>query len=165
MHSVKEDPMADSRVPVPDPALMRRATYRIIVPFIIVMVLLTFFTVGGISLVINGELPGLPFAIGGAIAQLAVLVLVGTVLRVRLTLNGDTISTSAVTAAGRTVRLVRRALRAAVAALLLYALVRAAIGDRWTLLTAAIISVALWTIAVGTRRLVSGLSTLRQSEP
>jgi hypothetical protein len=91
MHPAKEELMADPRAPVPNPALMRRATYRMILPFIIVMVLLTFFTVGGISMVIHEELPGLPFAIGGAVAQLAVLALVGTVVCVRLTVNADTV--------------------------------------------------------------------------
>jgi hypothetical protein len=148
--------MADPRVPVPDVTLMRRATYRMIIPFIVVMFLLTFFTAGGTSMLINGELPGLPFAIGGAIAQLAVLTLVIAVLRVRLTLSGDTISATALAAASRITRLTRRALLATIAGLLLYALIRAVLGDPWTLLTAAIISIALWTTAIGARRLAGG---------
>lgn len=48
---------------------MRRAGTRMLIALIIVLVLATFFTAGGISLTAAGELPGLPLAVGGAYDQ------------------------------------------------------------------------------------------------
>jgi hypothetical protein len=46
------------------------------VAVVIVLVLTMFFTAGGISLLAAGELPGLPFAVGGAVLQVAAITLV-----------------------------------------------------------------------------------------
>jgi hypothetical protein len=124
-----------------------------IIPFIIVMFLLTFFTAGGVSMLTAGELPGLPFAVGGAIAQFAILTLIVAVLQVRLTLAGDTISATALAAASRTARLIRRIVLVAIVGLFIYGLVRVVLGDPWTLLAAALVSVVLGTVAVGAQRL------------
>jgi hypothetical protein len=135
------------RVPVPDPALMRRSTSRILVALIAFLLLSSFFTVGGISLVAAGELPGLPLAVGGAVVQLAVLAIVLAGLRVRSTLTGGTVSRVAVSAALRTLTIVRIGTVTTIFAAMLYAIARAIVGDRWTLLTAAIMAIILWATA------------------
>ncbi len=148
------------RVRVPDTAAMRRSPWRLIRATVIVLVLLTFFTAGGISIVRAGELPGLPFAIGGAIAQLTVIVFFVATLRVRATLDGDTVSRRAVTAARRTVAALRVTLWITIVGLTAYGLVRALQGDGWTLLPTLIIDVMLWLLAKGMTRLRNGLHTL-----
>lgn len=148
-----DDPGADARIRVPDPALMRRAGTRMVIALVIVLVLATFFTAGGVSLTAAGELPGLPLAIGGAVVQLALVIIVVAVIRIRRTLTGQTIARSALTSARRTAIFVRRLALAAIAGLLAYALVRVILGDRWTLLTAVFISIPLWVVATGARRL------------
>jgi hypothetical protein len=145
------------RVQVPDVAAVRRSPGRLIRSAIVVLILLTFFTAGGISLVRAGELPGLPFAIGGAIAQLAVIVFLVTTLRVRATLTGDTVSRQAMSSARRTFAVMRVGLFIVVAGLLVYAIVRAVQGDGWTLVPTLIVSAVLWLLARGMARLRTGL--------
>lgn len=149
----QEDHVSDPRIQVPDPALMRRAASRTVLVLVVVLALTTFFTAAGVSLLAAGELPGLPFAVGGAVVQLALVVLVVAMLRVRRSLDGQTIARTALVTARRTTVAVGRAALATLAALLLYALARLTLGDRGTLLTAGIISPALLTLSVGTKRL------------
>jgi hypothetical protein len=92
---------SEHRVRVPDPALMRRAGNRMIRTLIIVLVLVTPLTVGGLSLVAAGELPGLPLAIGGAVLELAAVAVTAAAFRVRSTLDHETISRTSLLAARR----------------------------------------------------------------
>jgi hypothetical protein len=79
--------MSENRVHIPDPNLMRRAGTRITIALIIVLILTTPFTIGGITLLANGELPGLPLAACGAVVQIGCIVVVVFTLRIRRTLN------------------------------------------------------------------------------
>jgi hypothetical protein len=108
----KENRVSDTRIQIADPTLMRRAASRMVLGLVIVLVLTTFFTAGGISLLIAGELPGLPFAVGGAIVQLALIALVVASLNIRRTVAGDTISSTTLVAARRTATFVRPPRRA-----------------------------------------------------
>jgi hypothetical protein len=132
---------------------MRRAATRTVLGLVVVLVLTTFFTAGGVSLLAAGQLPGLPLAVGGAVLQLTLIVVVIAVLRVRSTLDGHTVARSALVAARRTAVAVRRTALLTLAALLLYGLVRLVFGDRATLVTSALIGIALWTLSVGANRL------------
>lgn len=153
---------ASQRVTVADPAGMRRGARRAIRAGIIVLVLLCGFTVGGIAMLRAGELPGLPFAAGGATAQLAVLLIVFASVRVRATLTGDTIASRSLVSSRRIIQATGWLLLVVTAGLGVYAVIRAALGDPWTLLTAAIIAFILIALYIGTRRLKSGTDTLIQ---
>ena len=61
------------------------------------------------------------------------------------------------TAAGRTLRLLGVALLILLLALLAYAMVRAAVGDYWTLLTTAVIGLVLTLLQRGIGRLRRGI--------
>jgi uncharacterized membrane protein len=143
------------RVRVEDPAYMRRAAKRMTFALVMVLALTSFFTVGGISLVRAGELPGLPFAIGGAVLQLAAVVLVVAALGVRSSLRDQSVSRSSMVRARRTIRVVRLTLFGTALALILYAVARLALGDPWTLLTVAVIGFALLLLARGTKAIIT----------
>ena len=143
--------MSNDRVPVPDPALMRRAATRMTVAVVIVLVLTTFFTAGGISLLIAGELPGLPLAIGGAVLQIAAIALVVATWRVRRTLDAQTVARSALQTARLTSGWVRRITLTTLFALLGYGVIRLALGDPWSLVTACVISIGLFLLARGSK--------------
>jgi membrane protein implicated in regulation of membrane protease activity len=145
--------MTENRLPVPDPGLMRHAFRRMVVALVLLLILTAFFTAGGIAVVVSGELPGLPLAVGGAVLMLSAVVLVVAVFRVRRTLDGRTISRSALLAARRTAALIRRTAVLTVLVLLLFGLVRLAFDDRWSLATAALMSVGLWLLARGSKNL------------
>lgn len=151
------------RVHVPDPALMRRAGRRMAYALVMLLILTTFFTVGGISLLVAGELPGLPFAVGGAVLAIAAIVLVVATVRVRRTLEGQTVARSSLLTARRTAGWVRRITLATAAALIVYGIVRVFVGDPWSLLTAGIISVALLLLARGSKAMRVAQS--RQLDP
>jgi len=87
--------VSENRIQVPDPELMRRAGTRMVTAMVLVLILTAPLTIGGISLAAQGELPGLPLAVGGAVLQLCCLVLVVATLRIRRTLDGRTIARSA----------------------------------------------------------------------
>ncbi len=139
---------------------MRRGAWRTVLAGIVVLVLLTGFTAGGISMLLIGELPGLPFAVGGAAAQLAAIVISVTALRVRATLVQDTVSRHALQAAHRAYSMLRLTLLMVIVVLALYAIVRLVTGDPWTVLTAAIIGVVLWLLLRGSKRLRDGASAM-----
>ncbi|GIF51358.1 hypothetical protein DFJ67_5104 [Asanoa ferruginea] len=140
---------------LPNPARARRGARRTVVAGIAALILLTGFTAGGIAMLAAGELPGLPFAVGGLAAQLAVLVLVVTVLRAR---SGDTNSRPQLESAGAAFNFLRRALLVVLVALVAYAVVRAVLGDYWTLITTAVIGVVLLLLHRGARRLQRGIN-------
>jgi len=146
------------RVHVADPALMRRAGRRMAFALVMVLILTTFFTVGGISLLVAGELPALPFAVGGAVLEIAAIVLVVATLRVRRTLDSETVARSSLLTARRTAGWVRRITLVTALVLIAYGIVRVVVGDPWSLLTAGIISVALLLLARGAKamRLAQG---------
>jgi len=87
--------VSENRIQVPDPELMRRAGTRMVTAMVLVLILTSPLTIGGISLAARGELPGLPLAVGGAVLRLCCLVLVVATLRIRRTLDGRTIARSA----------------------------------------------------------------------
>jgi hypothetical protein len=147
------------RIRVPDPAAMRRGARRTVLATAIVLLLLTGFTAGGITMLTLGELPAVPFAVGGATAQLAAIALAVTALRVRSTLHGDTVSRPALLAAHRTFTVIRAAVLTVAAALVAYAAARLILGDPWTMLTTAIIGLPLGLLARGATRLRHGATT------
>jgi len=120
---------------------------------VLVLILTAPLTVGGISLAAQGELPGLPLAVGGAVLQICCLVLVVATLRIRRTLDGRTIARSALLTARRAATWVRRTALATLLALLLFGLARLAFDDRWSLLTAFIMGVGLLVLATGSKNL------------
>lgn len=141
------------RIHVDDPAFMRRARRRMTVALVMVLILTSFFTAGGISLVAAGELPGLPLAIGGAVLQIAAIVLVVATLRVGRSLDGQTVTRSSLRTARRTAGAVRLTAVVTLLALLLYGAVRFALGDHWSIVTAGIIGIALFFLARGGKAL------------
>ncbi|MBF9134376.1 hypothetical protein I0C86_36425 [Plantactinospora sp. S1510] len=145
------------RVRVPDARRMRQGAWRVARAAVIVIVLLMFFSAGGIAMLVAGEAPALPFAVGGVVAQLSVVALVVGVLRVRVTLVGDTVARTALVAARRLFATVRVVLLVTVALLVGYAVVRLVTGDPWTLLTTGIVGSVLWLLALGLGRLRDGL--------
>ena len=140
--------MSNDRVHVPDPTLMRRATRRMTISLVFLLILTMFFSVGGMSLVVAGELPGLPFAVGGAVLQIGAIALVIATWNVRRTLNGQTVARSSLLTARRISGWVRRitpgdnlgAHR-----------VRLALDDAFSLVTAGIISIGLFLLARGSK--------------
>ncbi|GAA3344165.1 hypothetical protein GCM10020358_46300 [Amorphoplanes nipponensis] len=139
------------RVHVPDPALMRRAGRRMTVALVILLILTTVLTVGGISLLVAGELAGLPLAVGGAVLEVAAVVLVVTTLRIRRTLNAQTVARSALLTASRTAGRVRLVVLVTLLALVAYGVARLLAGDRWSLVTAGIIGIGLFLLARGSK--------------
>ena len=145
--------MSNDRVHVPDPALLRRAARRMTVALVIMLTLTTFFTAGGISLLTAGELPGLPFAVGGAVLQLAAIALVVATWHVRRTLDGQTVARSSLLTARRASGWVRRITLAVLIALIAYGVVRLTLGDLWSLVTACIIGIGLSLLARGSKNM------------
>ncbi|MBY8874266.1 hypothetical protein K7640_20765 [Micromonospora sp. PLK6-60] len=143
----------DDRVPLPDPAAARRGARRTVLAGLVLVVLLTGFTAGGAAMLAAGELPGLPFAVGGALAQLAVVVIVLATLWARAGGDGRSISRSRVAATLRILAGLRGVLLVALLALAAYALVRLVQGDPWTLLTGAVIALFLWLLFRGAGRI------------
>lgn len=143
--------MSNERVHVPDPALMRRATRRMTVALVLLLILATFFTVGGISLVAAGELAGLPFAVGGGVLQISAIALVIATWNIRRTLADQTVARSSLLTARRTSGWIRRITLATTTALIGYGLIRIASGDPFSLLTAGIIGIGLFLLARGSR--------------
>ena len=146
--------MTENRIPVSDPAFMRRAGRRMTISLVFVLILCTLFTVGGITLVVNGELPGLPFAVGGAVLQIGFIIIVVATLRVHRTLAGATIARSALLTARRVSAGIRRIAWATIVALILFGLVRLAlVDDPWSIGTAGLISIALVLLASGSKKI------------
>ena len=143
--------MSNDRVHVPDPALMRRATRRMTISLVFLLILTTFFTVGGISLVAAGEPAGLPFAVGGTVLQISAIALVIATWNIRRTLAGQTVARSSLLTARRTSGWVRRLTLATIIALIGYGIVRIALGDQFSLLTAGIIGIGLFLLARGSK--------------
>lgn len=146
--------MTDNRIHVPDPALMRRAGNRMILALVAILIFATPFTIWGIVLLAAGELPGLPLAVGGAVLEIATVVLVVTTLRIRSTLDHDTISRESLLQARRVARGVRLASLTTVLALIAYGLIRGLTGEWWSLLTALLIGVALYLLGSGAKNIV-----------
>jgi membrane protein implicated in regulation of membrane protease activity len=73
------------------------------------MILVTPLTVWGITLLAAGELPGLPLAVGGAVLEVAAVVLTAAALRVRRTLSQETVSRDSLLAGRRVAGRVRLA--------------------------------------------------------
>jgi hypothetical protein len=135
-----------------DGASARRATRRTVRLTIIVVFLLTGFTAGGFNMLIMGDAPAAPFAVGGLVFQLSVLGLLGAALRIRSSLSGDTISRRAITSARSMLMGIRAFLLFALIGLTIHSLVRLTIfSDRWTVLTAAIVGALLWLLRRGLR--------------
>ena len=143
--------MSNDRVHVPDPALMRRATRRMTVSLVFVLILTTFFTGGGISLVAADELAGLPFAVGGAVLQVSAIALVVATRNIGRTLADQTVARSSLQTARRTSGWVRRITLATLIGLIGYGVVRMASGDPFSLLTAGIIGIGLFFLARGSK--------------
>ena len=143
--------MSNDRVHVPDPALMRRATRRMTISLVLLLILTTFFTIGGISLVTAGELAGLPFAVGGAVLQVSAIALVIAMWNTRRTLAGQTVARSSLLTARRASGWVRRITLATIIALIGYGIVRTVLHDPFSLLTAGIISIGLFLLARGSK--------------
>jgi hypothetical protein len=141
--------VSENRLHIPDPDLMRRAGTRMAVALIIVLILTAPFTIGGVTLLAAGELPGLPLAVGGAVLQISCIVLVVVTLRIRRTLDGPTIARSALLTARRVAAWTRRTALLAILALILFGLVRLAFDDRWSLGTASLMSIGLFFLANG----------------
>jgi hypothetical protein len=117
------------------------------ISLVFLLILTTFFTIGGISLVATGELAGLPFAVGGAVVQVSAIALVIATWNVRRTLAGQTVARSSLLTARRSSGWVRRITLATIIALVGYGIVRIALGDPFSLLTAGIIGIGLFLIA------------------
>ena len=145
--------MSNDRVHVPDPALLRRAARRMTIAIVIMVVLTTFFTAGGISLLTAGELPGLPLAVGGAVMQIGAVALLIATWLVRRTLDGPTIARSSIMTARRTSKWVRRTTLSTIIMLIVYGLIRLTLGDPWSLAAAGIIGVALFLLATSSKNI------------
>ena len=143
--------MSNDRVHVPDPTLMRRATRRMTISLAFLLILTMFFSVGGMSLVAAGELPGLPFAVGGAVLQIGAIALVIATWNISRTLNGQTVARSSLLTARRTSGWVRRITLATILALIGYGVIRLALDDAFSLVTAGIISIGLFLLARGSK--------------
>jgi len=118
---------------------------------VIALVLTSFFTFGGISLVTAGEVAGLPFAVGGAVLQIAAVALVGAARGVSRSLESQTVARPAMVAARRRVAVIRRVALGTVIVLFLYGVTRLVLGDPWSLVTAALIGFVLFLFANGIR--------------
>ncbi|MFC6016477.1 hypothetical protein ACFP2T_09725 [Plantactinospora solaniradicis] len=145
------------RVRVADVGRMRQGAWRMVGAAVVVLALLTFFSAGGTALLVAGEAPGLPFAVGGLVTQLSVIALVVGVLRVRATLVGDSVARTAVAATRRLLAVIRIVLLVTVALLVGYAVVRLVAGDPWALLTTGIVGLVLWMLAGGVKRIRDGM--------
>jgi hypothetical protein len=121
------------------------------IALVFLLILTTFFTVGGISLVAAGELSGLPFAVGGAVLQIGAIALVIGTWHIRRTLDGQTVARSSLLTARRTSGWVRRITLATIIALIAYGGVRTALGDPLSLVTACIIGIGLLLLARGSK--------------
>jgi hypothetical protein len=141
--------VSDSRLPVPDPALLRRAYRRMVIALVGTSIPTAFLTVAGIVLVVSGDLPGLPLAAGGLVLLTGAALLVASVGRVRRSLNGPTVARSAVLTARAAATAVRRTAELTCLALLVFGLVRVAFGDFWSLITGAGVAIAVWFLARG----------------
>jgi ABC-type Co2+ transport system permease subunit len=130
---------------------MRRAGRRMTVALVLVVVLTMFFTVGGGTLLAAGELAGLPLAVGGAVLQIAAIVLVVATLRIRRTLDDRSVARSSLASAHRTTGWVRRVVLGTLVALLGYGVVRLVLGDPWSLATACIVGIGLFFLARGSK--------------
>jgi hypothetical protein len=150
----KSLPRADpSRLQIPDPALMRRAGTRMTVALMVVLTLISPFTIGGVTLLAAGELPGLPLAVGGAVLQMSCIVLVVATVHIRRTLDDRTIARSALLAARQVTAWTRRTAVATILTIILFGLVRLAFEDRWSLGTACIMSIGLFFLANGSKNM------------
>ncbi|NMO50057.1 hypothetical protein HH310_02450 [Actinoplanes sp. TBRC 11911] len=146
--------MSDDRVRVPDPALMQRAGTRMLLALIIVLILVTPLTVGGITLLVAGEAAGLPLAAGGVVLGVAAIVLTVTTRRIRRTLDQGTVARGALEAARRVSRRVRLACLTTLLALIVFGVVRGLSGEWWSLGTALLMGVALYVFGNGANTMV-----------
>ncbi|RLP93463.1 hypothetical protein [Micromonospora sp. CV4] len=153
----------NDRVPLVDPTAARRSARRSIRIGTLVFIGLTGFTASGTAMVTAGELPGLPFAVGGAAAQVAVAVLVGTLIYARSGSREGLLRNRLATAA-RVFRQLQWALLAVLVVLAGYALTRLIMGDPWTLLTAGIIGVLLALLLRGAALLSRRMSEAARHE-
>jgi hypothetical protein len=150
----------NDRIHIPNVDFMRQGAWRAVFAGTIVFLLVGGFTVGGISMVAAGEMPGLPFAVGGLVLQLSVIVMLSAVFRVRSSLDGDTVSRRAMTGAGNMHTGLGILLLCTLIGLALYSMVRfLLIEDPWTALTTLIIGVPLALTQVATGLLRRGLKT------
>ncbi|GAB3949252.1 hypothetical protein [Micromonospora vulcania] len=132
----------NDRVPLADPAAARRGARKSVLAGTVVFLGLTGFTAGGTAMVTAGELPGLPFAIGGAAAQLSVAIIVGAVIYARSGATNELLR-NRLARSGRVIHRLKWGLLAVLVVLTTYALARLVMGDPWTLLTASIIGTLL----------------------
>ncbi|MGC4895415.1 hypothetical protein [Micromonospora sp. DT31] len=146
----------EDRLLLTDPAAARRGAHTSVLMGALVFLILTFFTVGGTILVSVGEVVALPFAIGGALAQLSAATVVGTVLYDRAGSDGVSVSRARLARTSRVLKALGRLLLAALATLGLYSLTRFALGDPWTLVTSGFIGIVLWAFYRGTVRIRRG---------
>ncbi len=130
---------------------MRRATKRMTIALVFLLILTTFFTVGGISLVAAGELSGLPFAVGGVVLQVSAIALVIATWNIRRALDGQSVARASLLTARRASIWVRRVTLATIVALIGYGIVRTALGDPLSLVTACIIGIGLLFLARGSK--------------
>ena len=141
--------MTENRVRVPDPTLMRRAGNRVVVATIAILILATPLIVWGMTLLVAGELPGLPLAVGGAALGVGAVVLASATLRVRRTLDHDTVSRETMRAARRVIGLVRTALLLTLLLLVVFGIARVLAGEWWSLLIALLVGVVVYLLARG----------------
>jgi hypothetical protein len=146
--------MSENRVQVPDPSVMRRAGKRVVVATIAILILATLLTIWGITLLAAGELPGLPLAVGGAALGIGAVVLASATLRVRRTLDHDTVSRDAMLAARWVVGLVRTGLLLTLLLLVVFGLVRVLAGEWWSLMVALLMGAVLYLLAKGASNIV-----------
>ncbi|GIM97539.1 hypothetical protein [Paractinoplanes toevensis] len=141
--------MTDDRIQVPDPALVRRAGKRMIPALIAILILAAPITIWGVALLSAGELPGLPLAVGGLVLAVAAVMLTMSGLRVRQTLQQNTVSRESLRKARNVARGVRFASLGTLFGLVTYGLVRGLSGEWWSLLTALLVGIALYVLGNG----------------
>lgn len=146
--------MSDDRIPVPDPALMRRAGKRMILALIPLLFLATLIAVWGIVLVAAGEVPGLPLLVGGVVLAVAAVTLTVSGFRVRRTLRQSTVSRASSMKARQAAGRVRIATLITMVLLVVFGLLRVISGEWWSLLTALMVSAVLYFLASGAKTVV-----------
>ncbi|MEU8181701.1 hypothetical protein AB0B85_11175 [Micromonospora sp. NPDC049044] len=145
----------DDRIPLVDPTAARRGVRRSVTISAFLLLGLTGFTASGTAMVRTGEIRGLPFAIGGALTQLSIVVLVGSILYSRAGSDGTFISQARRTRTNRILKAHSWLLLVALVALGSFALVRLLLGDPWTLVTSAIVGAFLTLFYLGIVRILA----------
>jgi hypothetical protein len=115
---------------------------------IVILILAVLLTSWGITLLVAGELPGLPLAVGGVVLGIAAIVLTTSAARVRRTLDHDTVSRESILEAQRVSQAVRSAILVTMAALAIFGVFRVLAGE-WSLLISLLVCAVLYLLARG----------------